>query len=75
MREFLLKCEDGSDVTDWDGVAERMEEEVEGTEDEGVVEDVVEGVAEVVVAEFEMVVGLDAGEVRPPKVHSEPSGI
>lgn len=52
-----------------------MEEEVEGTEDEGVVEDVVEGVAEVVVAEFEVDVGLDAGEVRPPKVHSEPSGI
>lgn len=69
IRLALFRDEDGDG---WGGgVAEEIEEEEEDiAEEDGEVVCVAE-----VVAKVEVEVGVDAGEVNPPYVHSEPSGI
>lgn len=68
---------DDEEVEDDEGIAdEGIDDEVEGVVDmvEGIVDEEVIGVA--VVIEVSVTdVAVDAGEVRPPYVQSEPSGI
>lgn len=68
---------DDEEVEEEVGIAdEGIDDEVEGVVDvvEGIADDEVIGVA-VVIEVSVMDVAVDAGEVRPPYVQSEPNGI